>query len=431
MSGFQNIKPLRKRIDRLKEKERAFLDRRSGTQRIRKVMGGQKGAAYLLQDNGKHRRDLFVERALRAVGPSGRIRIDLIAKIHSPRISSAVAVMEKMACTQSRAVEPKPHKKQRTIADPVGYILVVPDLISGQLSSHDRELIGAAQKLAEGKKAAVIVLAFNGNGDQDFQSAGADRLLPIQVPDGYAPEVRVDAVCRAIEQFQPIHTLFCENAVYGGDLGRRVAARIQESPATHVVYMRNGSVSRKAENGLSELVGKVPKILMLEEDVAAPVMGITCEARVLDNGGTGATGSSRIDDMGLADIDADKIPLSEADFICSAGSGVSDWGAFHRVSKALGATEGGSRVACDQGQLTRDKQVGASGSLVEPRCYLAFGISGAPQHLQGIERCERVVAVNTDLHAQMIKRADLAIVADAQQVMPALVKMVQENLTNG
>ncbi len=92
------------------------------------------------------------------------------------------------------------------------------------------------------------------------------------------------------------------------------------------------------------------------------------------------------------------------------------------MAAALKATEGGSRVVCDAGLLPRDRQVGASGTLVEPRCYLAFGIAGAPQHLQGIERCERVVAVNTDLHADMVKRSDLAIIQDAQAVMPALVR---------
>ncbi len=119
-------------------------------------------------------------------------------------------------------------------------------------------------------------------------------------------------------------------------------------------------------------------------------------------------------------VDAAALPLAEADFIVAAGNGVTDWPVFHRVVSALGATLGGSRVVCDAGHLPRHRQVGASGTLVEPRCYLAFGIAGASQHLQGIARCERVIAVNTDLHAAMIKRADLAIVADAQAVMPAL-----------
>ncbi len=88
----------------------------------------------------------------------------------------------------------------------------------------------------------------------------------------------------------------------------------------------------------------------------------------------------------------------------------------------LGATRAGSRVVCDEGHLPRDRQVGASGSVVTARCYLAFGISGAPQHLQGITGVSHVVAINTDLHAEMIKRADLAIIADAQEVMPALIR---------
>jgi electron transfer flavoprotein alpha subunit len=59
-------------------------------------------------------------------------------------------------------------------------------------------------------------------------------------------------------------------------------------------------------------------------------------------------------------------------------------------------------------------------------CYLALGISGAPQHLQGVAGCEHVVAVNTDLHAAMIERAGLAIVQDAQRVMPALLRLLAE-----
>jgi electron transfer flavoprotein alpha subunit len=70
--------------------------------------------------------------------------------------------------------------------------------------------------------------------------------------------------------------------------------------------------------------------------------------------------------------------------------------------------------------------VGASGSLVTARCYLAFGISGAPQHLQGITEVKHVLAINTDLHAEMIKRADLAIIADAQDIMPALIRYTKE-----
>ena len=64
----------------------------------------------------------------------------------------------------------------------------------------------------------------------------------------------------------------------------------------------------------------------------------------------------------------------------------------------------------DAGHLPRNRQIGASGTLVKPRCYLAFGIAGAIQHLQGIQHCEHVVAVNTNIHAEMVKRSDLAVI---------------------
>jgi electron transfer flavoprotein alpha subunit len=126
----------------------------------------------------------------------------------------------------------------------------------------------------------------------------------------------------------------------------------------------------------------------------------------------------------LLPIDPDAVPLSEALLVCGAGNGVTDWSAFRDVAGALGAARAGSRVICDAGLLPRDRQVGASGTSVTAHCYLAFGISGAPQHLQGIARCENVIAVNTDPHAPIMKRADLAIVADAKAVMLALAHLL-------
>jgi electron transfer flavoprotein alpha subunit len=96
------------------------------------------------------------------------------------------------------------------------------------------------------------------------------------------------------------------------------------------------------------------------------------------------------------------------------------------VVAALHATPGASRVLCDAGLMPRHSQVGASGTVLAATCYFALGISGAPQHLQGVAGCEHVVAVNTDLHAAMIERAGLAVVQDAQAVMPALLRLLAQ-----
>ncbi|MDX1655268.1 MAG: electron transfer flavoprotein subunit alpha/FixB family protein, partial [Candidatus Competibacteraceae bacterium] len=209
-----------------------------------------------------------------------------------------------------------------------------------------------------------------------------------------------------------------------GDLGRRLAARLGESAAVQVQKVDRDKVIARGNGGRSDFIMAPPRLVLLAPEAADPVMGAEHEARPLE--APQVSWEGRLRDLGQLAVDPNAIPLREADFIVSAGNGVTDWNAFHGVAAALGGTEGGSRVVCDAGLLPRDRQVGASGTLVDPRCYLAFGIAGAPQHLQGITRCERVVAVNTDLHAEMIKRADLAIVADAQQVMPALTRLMEE-----
>ena len=104
----------------------------------------------------------------------------------------------------------------------------------------------------------------------------------------------------------------------------------------------------------------------------------------------------------------------------SAGNGVSDIAAFEALAGTLGAAIGASRVAVDDGKFTRDKQIGATGKTVEASVYIAFGISGAVQHLQGIKDCRHVIAVNLDASAPIAKRANLTIVADTQETIKAL-----------
>jgi electron transfer flavoprotein alpha subunit len=75
--------------------------------------------------------------------------------------------------------------------------------------------------------------------------------------------------------------------------------------------------------------------------------------------------------------------------------------------------------------MARDRQVGASGTWVTARVYLAVGISGAIQHLQGIQSCDKVISINLDPDCDMVKRADLAVIGDADEILAALVVLQQ------
>jgi electron transfer flavoprotein alpha subunit len=270
---------------------------------------------------------------------------------------------------------------------------------------------------------ACLILVVLGGAD-DFGAAGADRVIGVAGPgfEGYAPEARAATTLAAIARFAPRHVLVPESPS-GGDLGRRVAARLGQRLAGNVQRIEAAAIVRRGRGGGSDFTGPPPRLLAIAPEVADPVIGERFEARPLALPPVETT--PRLIDHGLAPVDPSRVPLQEAELICAAGNGVTDWAEFRALAAAIGAAEGGSRVVCDAGHLPHERQIGASGTQVEPRCYLAFGISGAPQHLQGITRSERVVAVNTDRRADMVQRADLAVIQDAQAVMRALRQLVE------
>ncbi|MFO0996821.1 MAG: electron transfer flavoprotein subunit alpha/FixB family protein [Alphaproteobacteria bacterium] len=395
-----------------------------------------------MSDSGdRTRRDPHAERAARRAGrsaaaappsvaeaappaPSGRMRRDPRAE-RAARLSGAAPSQAAMTAAPSPPAEPR--VRTRIVAEPAYHILVVPDLEDGRLSSHDRDVIGAARLLADTGGGAVVVCAFSGpDGPRDsFVDAGADRVMGFVAPEfgGYAPESRAAAVIAAMAALGARHVLFPDTATGGGDVGRRVAVRLKDRAAGNVQRVAGDELVRRGGGGRSDLALAPPKVLLIAAEAADPAVDERYEARAIDPAPFSV--SARLTDRGLASTDPSLIALAEADFIVSGGNGVQDWDGFHRLATALGASEGGSRPVCDAGHLPRARQVGASGTLVEPRCYVALGIAGAPQHLQGIAKCERVVAVNADPHCDMIKRADLAIIGDVQALMPALERLAK------
>jgi len=121
------------------------------------------------------------------------------------------------------------------------------------------------------------------------------------------------------------------------------------------------------------------------------------------------------------------VDLRDAERIVAGGRGVGAEG-FRRLealADLLGAAVGGSRVAVDLGWIPWERQIGQSGRAVAPELYLAFGISGATQHMAGIERARTVVAVNADRAAPLLARAQLAAVADWGPVVDALIERLR------
>lgn len=340
----------------------------------------------------------------------------------NPRIDRARPLRLVEDTTAPERTEAAPGPNMVVIDDPACWVLAVPDLDGGRLSGHDRDVLGAARRLADAHGGAVVAVTFADSAQ--LGAAGADRVMRCAPePEGqYAPEWRCAAVTAALDTLQPRHVVFPDSGA-GGDLGRRVAARLGEMPATRVQSVADGAITCRGDGDRTDFHRAPPRLLLIAPEAADPVNGRVHEAWPADPPVVGSLAAG-ITDLGYLPLDPAAVPLAEAEFIASAGNGVGDWEAFHALAAALGASEGASRPVCDAGALGRDRQVGASGTLVSARCYLALGISGAPQHLQGISDCEHVIAVNSDPGAEILKRADLGVVADVQALMPALTALL-------
>ncbi len=152
--------------------------------------------------------------------------------------------------------------------------------------------------------------------------------------------------------------------------------------------------------------------------------GSACTVEAFD----GAAGSSAIKVVETK-MPEGEIPLPEAELVVSAGRGLKgpeNWGIVEDLAKALGAATACSRPVADIGWRPHHEHVGQTGVAIRPNLYIAAGISGAIQHLAGVNGSKVIVVINTDPEAPFFKAADYGVVGDAFEVLPKLTEAVKK-----
>jgi electron transfer flavoprotein alpha subunit len=331
------------------------------------------------------------------------------------------------AASIQHATKPKA-KPLRLAKTPERWFIAIVHSDRGRLDEHARQTLAAAAILATPETGVMAVVL--GELCEDLGALGADRVavFPDLVNTIYQPERKLAVVKALIAHIGAAHVFLPDDLEATGDLGRRLIAAHADSAATHVVEISADHVAVRWSGGAALASAPLPRFVLLEAgavDVALPFAGRGELLSVQDLPEIPeATAACR--DLGIEEQDSSAIPLEEADFIVAAGNGVRNVETINALARTLGAAVGASRVAVDDGRFPREKQIGATGKTVAASAYVAVGISGAVQHLQGIKDCRYVIAINRDVGAPIVKRADLTLVGDAEELMQALLTRISQ-----
>ncbi|RST45385.1 electron transfer flavoprotein subunit alpha/FixB family protein [Variovorax sp. DXTD-1] len=302
--------------------------------------------------------------------------------------------------------------------------MVVTHAEHGALTDAARQAIAAAAILAAID--TEVIVAVLGACHDDVAALGVDRLLALDGFDAnrYQPTACVQWLQDLHDAMPPAQWLFADDGA-DGQLGRRFAVQTGLRLACGVVELGTDVLRVPADTRHDWLCPHAP-VMLLAKGVASTRLPFAGQGLRESAPPLPCLPEHGIEDLGVQAGDPQTLALEEADFILAAGNGVSDLPLFHTLAREVGAAVGASRVAVDDGRFARTQQIGATGKTVSASGYLALGISGAVQHLQGIKDCRHVIAVNLDASAPITRRADLTVVEDSAALMQALLGLVRK-----
>ena len=209
----------------------------------------------------------------------------------------------------------------------------------------------------------------------------------------------------------------------------RLSVRLKAGLVSGAIAVPNGDTvkvnvfSGKAFGNVK--VTSAKKIIsLLPNSIQPEAGGAACSVEAFD----GSAGDAKVKLLNTK-IPEGEIPLPEAEIVVSAGRGLKgpeNWGMVEDLAKELGAATACSRPVADIGWRPHHEHVGQTGVAIRPNLYIAVGISGAIQHLAGVNGSKVIVVINTDSEAPFFKAADYGIVGDAFEVLPRLTEAVKK-----
>lgn len=321
-------------------------------------------------------------------------------------------------------------------------VFVFAEQREGVIQSVALELLGKGRDLAEalGEKLVAVLLGHNiSDKVNHLIEYGADEVIVLDHPnlEHYLTEQYSQALYQVITAFRPSIFLFGATTI-GRDLAPRLSARIgtgltadctkldiseeKELLMTRPAFGGNLMATILCSSHRPQMSTVRPGVMQKKE-------------RVRGRKGAKVIFEPKFDESKfkvklLETVKENKgmVDIADAKILISGGRGVGSFEGFDRLKELaslLGAEVSASRAIVDSGVMGHERQVGQTGKTVRPDLYLALGISGAIQHLAGMEESDYIIAINKDKFAPIFQVADLGIVGDVNQIIPLLTERLR------
>lgn len=311
-------------------------------------------------------------------------------------------------------------------------VLVYTESEQGTIKKSAFEAASYAKAVANQLGTTVTAVAINANNTSDLANYGVDKVL--HVSNGDLDKFNANSYASVVEQAakqEGANTVIISSSADSKYMAPILAIGLEAGYASNVVEAPSSTAPFTVKR--TAFTNKAFNMTTIDTDVK--IVGVSKNAfGLVETSGSAAVEefSPAIPSSGVnvesVDKATDKVTIADAEVVVSGGRGLKgpeNWGMIEELAEVLGAATACSKPVSDLGWRSHSEHVGQTGKPVASNLYIAIGISGAIQHLAGINSSKVKVVINTDPEAPFFKAADYGVVGDAFEVVPTLIEKLK------